>query len=435
VAGESPWEGHRVGTQDYRRILRGLACAGVATFAQLYAPQAVLPDICADLDITPDQAALLISTTTMGLAAGVLAWSWLADRVGRLPAMRWSLTTATALGFGVVICPSFPGMLALRILEGMAIGGLAALALTYLQEEVHPAHTPIAAGAYIAATSVGGLSGRIVAAVVASWCDGWRWGVGASALLAAAGTAGLWLSAPRPRGFTPAAPGHGRAVLRLVVTHLRSAPMVATFAQGFALQGGFVTIFNYLAFRLREAPFGLSTAVTSMLFLAYATGVWSSRRAGRIASRRGRLPVLLGSTAVMMSGALLTMVPSLPVVIAGLLLLATGFFGAHSTASGWTAAQAHVGRAQATSLYNLFYYVGASVLGWVGGIVFVQAGWSATVGMVAGVGLLAAGVAAAFLRSGDGGRGADDGGGLGAGDGGAGGAHDGDGGRGAVSGG
>src|SRR5687767_6722660 len=40
---ETGWEGHAKGSAAYGKILAGLAFAGVATFAQLYSTQAVLP--------------------------------------------------------------------------------------------------------------------------------------------------------------------------------------------------------------------------------------------------------------------------------------------------------------------------------------------------------------------------------------------------------
>jgi hypothetical protein len=65
-----------------------------------------------------------------------------------------------------------------------------------------------------------------------------------------------------------------------------------------------------------------------------------------------------------------------------LLVMTAGFFGAHSIASGWVGARARSGRAQATSLYNLFYYAGSSLFGWLGGLAFL-AGWIGTAVMVA----------------------------------------------------
>lgn len=117
------WEGHARDSAEYRRILIALACAGVATFAQLYSPQGILPLVSRSLDVSADRAALLISAATLGLAAGVLPWSWVADRIGRLAAMRLSLVAATVLGFAVVLCPDFSWILVLRTAEGAALGG------------------------------------------------------------------------------------------------------------------------------------------------------------------------------------------------------------------------------------------------------------------------------------------------------------------------
>ncbi len=377
TGGVGVWQGHARDSREYRRILMALACAGVATFAQLYSPQGILPEIATTLRVTPDRSALLISAATIGLAAGVLPWSWLADRVGRLPAMNASLIAATVLGFAVVVCPSFPGILVLRALEGIALGGLPALAMTYLQEEIHPAHAAVAAGTYVSGTSIGGLLGRIVAAPIGSWL-GWRWGVGTVVVLSALAAVGFMLLTPAPRGFQRMPAAQRDSLPRLVWAKLREPALLVLYAQGFLLMGGFVTIYNYLAFRLTAAPFHLSTTVTSLLFLAYLAGTWSSRRAGAAAGRYGRLGVLLVSIGVMIAGILLTLVPALPFVLAGLVVLTIGFFAAHAIASGWTAARAVVGRAQATSLYNLFYYLGSSVVGWLGGLVFTRFGWDAT---------------------------------------------------------
>ncbi|MFC4244769.1 MFS transporter [Gryllotalpicola reticulitermitis] len=398
AGGAGEWRGHARGSSEYRRILMALACAGIATFAQLYSPQGILPQIASSLRVTPDQSALLISAATIGLAVGVLPWSWVADRIGRLPAMRLSLAAATVLGFAVIVCPSFLGILVLRAGEGIALGGLPALALTYLQEEISPAHSALAAGTYVSGTTVGGLLGRIIAAPAAA-VFGWRGGVGTVVVIAGAATVAFVLLTPAARGFRRAPAEHREPLLRLVGRQLRTPALLTLFAQGFLLMGGFVTLYNYLAFRLQAAPFQLPATITALLFFAYLAGTWSSRRAGSASARRGRLAVLLVSIAVMIAGILLTLVPSLWVIFIGLVVLTAGFFAAHSIASGWTAARAVVGRAQATSLYNLFYYLGSSVVGWAGGVVFTHAGWDATALAVAGLAAIAGCWAAAVLRS------------------------------------
>jgi predicted MFS family arabinose efflux permease len=162
--------------------------------------------------------------------------------------------------------------------------------------------------------------------------------------------------------------------------------------------GGFVAVYNYLGFRLVDDPFGLSSGVVSLVFLAYLAGTWSSARTGRLVGRHGRRRVLLVSTGVMAAGVTATLSGWLPVVLAGLVVLTAGFFGAHAVASGWTPVAAPRARTQAAAVYNLAYYAGSSVFGWLGGVWFALAGWPGTVGMVLALVALAAGLAAAMLR-------------------------------------
>lgn len=388
--GPSPvWSGHPKGSRDYSRILAGLACAGVATFAQLYATQAVLPLMAADLDITAAQAALTISLSTMGLAATVIPWSFLADRIGRVKAMMWGIIAATVLGLLVPLSANFTMLLVLRLLEGMALGGIPAIAIAYLNEEVSKAHAALAAGSYVAGTTLGGLSGRLVAGPVGElW--GWRTSALAVSLLATVAAVVFLVLVPRARGFVPAQAAGLRSAVQTLAAHLRNVRLLAIYAQAFLMMGGFVAVYNYLGFRLSGAPFGLPATVISLIFLAYLSGTVSSRWAAGLTARFGRRNVLLAGLALAVAGLALTLTPSLILILSGLVVFTGGFFAAHSIGSGWTGAIASTGRAQAASLYNLAYYLGSSLLGWAGGLVFQAWGWGALAGAVMALACLTA---------------------------------------------
>lgn len=368
--------GHRRGTGSYARLLAAMFCAGLATFAQLYSPQAVLPAISGDLGIDPASSALLVSAGTAGLAVSVLGWSWLADRAGRVRTMVLAIVLATIVGAAVLLVDNLAVMVALRFVEGAFLGGVAGVAVAYIVEETHPASIAAAAGLYISGTSLGGLSGRIVSGPVTDLTDSWRAGVAAALALAAVAALVFILLVPRPRRFTPSrrslADVSGQAL-----AHLRHPGLVTVFVQAFFLMGAFVTIYNYLGFRLEAPPFGLSPTVTSLLFLSYLAGTWSSTLATRANVRFDRRTVLLGCTGLMLAGLGLTWTASLPVVIVGLVILTAGFFGAHAVASAAAGVLATQGRAQATALYTFFYYAGSSLLGWAGGWLFSAGGWSA----------------------------------------------------------
>lgn len=385
VADDSEWHGHARGSAEYRRILIALGAAGLATFAQLYSPQGLLPMIGRELQVSADRAALTISVSTFALALSVLAWSALADRIGRLPAMRIALIMAACLGLLSPLAPTFEALLILRFVEGVAIGGVPALAVTFLHEEVAAEHTAVAASSYISGTSIGGLLGRLVAAPFADLA-GWRAGMVAVSVMAAFAVVIFLVAVPRARGFRPTQAQHN--VWHGLSANLRDRSMLVLFAQGFLLMGGFVATYNYLTFRLEDPPFDLPVSIIALIFLAYLAGTASARVAGGLAQRYGRRPVLLISVAVMIIGVLITLPDWLPSVLFGLIVLTTGFFAAHSISAGWVGHRATAGPAQATSLYNLAYYGGSSLFGWAGGLAFLL-GWGGTAAMVIALALVA----------------------------------------------
>jgi YNFM family putative membrane transporter len=76
---------------------------------------------------------------------------------------------------------------------------------------------------------------------------------------------------------------------------------------------------------------------------------------------------LRGSFALTLAGALLSICETLPAVLAGSALVTVGFFAGHTTASSWVNKRATDGRAIASAQYLTVYYIGASLLGWLGG--------------------------------------------------------------------
>ena len=153
--------------------------------------------------------------------------------------------------------------------------------------------------------------------------------------------------------------------------------------------GAFVTLFNYIGYRLMLSPWHLSQAVVGLLSVAYLTGTWSSPKAGILSQRYGRGPVMLMFTGVMLLGLLMTLFSSLWLIFAGMLLFSAGFFAAHSVASSWIGPRARRARGQASSLYLFSYYLGSSIAGTLGGVFWHQWGWNGVGGFIAALLLLA----------------------------------------------
>jgi MFS transporter, YNFM family, putative membrane transport protein len=369
-----PWVGHDADSSGYRRILIGLFAAGIATFGQMYSTQGILPTVAHALEVNEASAALTVSTATLGLAVSVLGWSWVADRIGRAPAMKIALSISLVLGLLTPLAPGFTTLLVLRSLEGLALGGVPALAVAYLAEEIHVRHVSLAAAIYISGTTVGGLLGRVITGPFAD-LGGWRLGVTAGGVLSAIAAIIAITLIPPAQGWIRPTGRPTTSVREGVLANLRDPGMLVLYGQAALLMGGFVATYNYLGFRLEREPFGLPVAISSQIFFAYLGGTVSSSVAGRLAATHGRRKVMLTCVVITIAGVVMTLPDNLAMVLTGLVVLTTGFFGAHGVASGWVGARARVGKAQASALYNLFYYGGSSLFGWLLGSAYVVGWW------------------------------------------------------------
>ena len=207
--------GYRVGERGYRRISIALFVAGVATFALLYSTQALLPEFPRAFDVSAAQSTLTVSLTTVGLGVALLLAGPLSEVVGRTRLIHSSLTASAVVGLACAAAPTWEALLGLRLLEGITLAGLPAVATAYLREELHPGTHARAAGLYIGGTALGGMTGRLVTGLVADLA-GWRWALAAIGVVALGCAVAVRVLLPASRNFVPvpARPGVLAAMTR-----------------------------------------------------------------------------------------------------------------------------------------------------------------------------------------------------------------------------
>ena len=373
-------QGLTPGHPGWRSFVWALFLAGFVTFDLVFAPQAFLPTLSAELNLNADTAAISVSATTFGVAAGVLVWASVSDRIGRMRAIRLSLILAFVVAVAVPFLPTIETLLAARFVEGLLLGAAPAVGMAYIAERVDGRWAAQAAGTFVAGNTIGGIVGRIGSGLVADF-GGWRLAFGASTVIAAASIGAFLLLTrqiqDRPPQSTPVSAFAG------IRANLRDPYMISLYLQGFLLMGAFGVIYNYFGYHVQEAPFLVPPAVVSLIFVAYLAGTASSRLSASFVGRFGHLRVILFGISTMIVGLALMLVPSLVVVIVGFVIFTIGTFSAHPVASGLTGQRAQLGRAQATALYQLSWLAGTSFFGWLAGVVFVSAGWTFAVLMVA----------------------------------------------------
>jgi YNFM family putative membrane transporter len=362
------------GTPAFRRTTIALGTAGFSTFALLYSIQPLLPVFSQQFRVSAAGASLSLSLTTGLMAVCMLLASSVSESVGRKPVMVASVLASSGLMILSAMVPQWWQFLVLRAFMGVTLSGLPAVAMAYVAEEIDPRHTGLSMGLYIGGNALGGMSGRLLIGVLADH-TGWRLAILIIGLASTAGNLIFWRILPPSRNFRPRRFSL-ESLTSAFLGHLRDSALLMLFAEGFLLMGGFVAIYNYLGYRLLAPPFDLSQAEVGLIFSAYLVGIFSSAWMGNLGNRLGRRHVLWVGFVIMLVGTALTEARSVILIILGVIVVTFGFFGAHSIASGWVSARARHAKAQASSLYLFFYYLGSSVVGTTGGVFMGHFGWT-----------------------------------------------------------
>ena len=369
------------GTPQFIRVTLALFSAGLATFALLYCVQPILPVLSHEFGVSPASASISLSVSTGLLAVGLLFTGPLSDAIGRKQVMVTALLLASCCTLLSTMMTSWHGILMMRALIGLSLSGVAAVGMTYLSEEIHPSFVAFSMGLYISGNSIGGMSGRLLTGVMTDFF-GWRVAIAVIGCCALAAALMFWRILPDSRHFK-AASLRPKSLFIHFRLHWRDRGLPLLFAEGFLLMGAFVTLFNYIGYRLMMSPWSLSQAVVGLLSVAYLTGTWSSPKAGSMTQRYGRGPVMVSFIGVMLAGLLMTLFSSLWLIFIGMLLFSAGFFAAHSVASSWIGPRARRARGQASSLYLFSYYLGSSIAGTLGGVFWHNWGWNGVGGFIA----------------------------------------------------
>ena len=386
----------RVGTAVFRRINIALFCAGFVTFITLYNVQPLLPLFAKEFGVSPAVASLPLSCATIALALGMLIAGTVSETVGRRALMTVALFLTSLLALVTIFSHSFESLLMLRLLQGLALAGVPSVAMAYLGEEMDAQAIGHAMGLYISGNALGGMTGRIGSALL---CEYVPWHTAITLI----GVISLLLSLVFLRSLPPSTNFHQRPfqasyLFSSLVQHLRDPGLHCLYALAFLSMGGFVSLYNYIGFRLLAAPYHLNQFQVSLIFLVYLLGSFSSGVVGSLIHRFGRPFMIRMTLATMLAGTLITLAGSLVLIVVGVGIFTCGFFSAHAIASSWVGRRARTAKAQASSLYLFSYYLGSSISGTVGGLFWMHYGWNGVAAMIAILIVAAYGVAAMLLR-------------------------------------
>lgn len=355
-------------------------------FATIYITQPVLPIIEAQFAIGPSAASLSVAAVIVGMTLTTLPVGMLADRY---PARHLLVAGACVVAGAGLVCAttaSFPVLVAMRALQGAFVPALTTCIAAWLSRTLPPQALNVAMGTYVSAQVAGGLGGRLLA----GWAFApahWRYAfvtVGAALLVVTLLVA--------PRLAEPARASVARTPSTPLLHLVRRRPQMLAQIAAFGAFGAFSTAFNYFPFYLSRAPWNLSTATITTLYLVYVAGIFMGPFAGRLGNRVGNGAVMAGGAIVLALALSMTLVVSIPLLVASLVGLCAGFFAIHAAAVGALNRSLSGERGKANALYTLFYYAGGAAGIGLGGELYARFGWPGILGVALTMSLLPLGV-------------------------------------------
>ncbi|WP_341502190.1 MFS transporter [Gallaecimonas sp. GXIMD4217] len=347
-----------LGSAAYWRATWALSLGSLLIFFNLYVTQPLLPLLAQRFSLSPLAASWAFNITPAAMACSLLCYGPLSDALGRRGIMLVTMSGVCLCTLALSQADSYPVLLALRALQGLLLGGLPAIAIAYMNDEFEQPALVTAVGLYIGANSLGGIGGRLIGGGLGGWL-GWSDTLLVLGALSLALLAVFWRLLPPSRGFV-AKPLAAKAMAAGLLGHLGRPVLLASYLIGGLNFMVFVNQYSMATFRLAEAPYGLPPSLLGLLFLTYLSGTLASTLSGPLARRWGQPGAMMAGIGLMMAGSLVTLAAPLALIVLGFLLSAFGFFLCHANASSWVSRQAQGAKASASSLYLVFYYLGAS---------------------------------------------------------------------------
>lgn len=365
----------------------GVALGGLTSFFNLYAPQAALPQLAQEFGASAADIGMLMTANALAVAVTAPFAGSISDVLGRKRMITAALIALLIPTIMMGFSDSLNALIFWRFVQGLALPPIFVVTLAYVGDEWPPAEATAVTGLYVSGCTLGGFAGRLLIGVFTDFV-GWRGAFIAEAAFTAVFAAGMIALLPREKNFVRAR-NIGASLLQML-RHLRNPRLIATYAVGFGVLFNFLAVFTYVGFLLAAAPYNLSPSILGLIFVVYLLGTSITPFTGRLIARFGRRPFALGIIALWIVGTLLTLVPSLPVILLGLIIFPTCGFFIQAASTSYVATTARDGVSAAVGLYVGFFYAGGSLGAYLPGLAWERGGWPATVAMVVAVLLVTA---------------------------------------------
>jgi YNFM family putative membrane transporter len=354
-------------------------CATFVAFCTLYTPQPLLPLLANEFSVSPGYAGLLMTVTLLPLGMAPVVYGYFLQAIPAKLMLTVALSLLVLNQFSFYLVNEFWQLIVLRSTQGLLLPAIFTALMTYCASMAPKERIRQTMGWYIAATILGGFSGRIISGYFAS---SFTWQM-------AFVVPGFMLLIPivlLRYARTDAKISFNRldskTISRVLSNHTFRYIYAALFAMFFVYAG----ILNVLPFWLQEIDASITPFQISSLYVGYLIGIPVAIYSERIISlfsddKKGLLTGLLLNAAGLI-GYLITDFVLLYLVM---FAFSAGFFFIHSTLSGLVNHLAIEHKGVVNGLYVSIYYISGALGSWIPTYLYAWSGWYSLVAVFIGV--------------------------------------------------
>ncbi|MBZ9845715.1 MFS transporter [Mesorhizobium sp. CA5] len=360
-----------------------IALIAFLTLVDLFATQAILPSLVMKFGVSRATIGFAVNASTFGMAVAGIAVALFGRGIDRRNGIWISLAILAIPTTLLSQTDNIAVFTLLRVVQGLCMSTAFTLTMAYLAEHFSARQTTSALAAYVTGNVASNFFGRLMSAAVAD-----TFGISTNFLTFAAlnllGAALVWFTLQKTSSMMRADAGEGLARAAWKAP-LRNAELRACFAIGFLILFVFIGTFTYVNFQLVAVPLSLTPMALGAVYFVFLPSMLTTPLAGRVALGLGPKMGVGATLGLAIIGLLLLLAPSLPVVLAGMALVAIGTFLAQAIATGHVSRTASRDRAAASGIYLASYYAGGLAGSFLIGQIYDRVGWTACVIVLAAV--------------------------------------------------
>ena len=334
-----------------------IALIAFLTLVDLFAAQAILPSLVTKFGVSRATMGFAVNASTLGMAIAGVVVALFGRNIDRRNGIWISLAVLAMPTTLLSMTDDITVFTLLRVAQGLCMSAAFTLTIAYLAEHFSPAQATGALAAYVTGNVASNFFGRIMSAAVAE-----SFGISANFLTFAAmnlaGAALVFADAEEDGAYD----GNGRC-------HARNGGLARAFRRSRTAQRLRHRLPHPLRFHRHlhlcefhpDGSAARSLAMSlGLVYFVFLPSMITTPLAGRLARNLGPSRGIALTLAAAIAGLATLLATSLPVVLAGMTLVAAGTFLAQAIATGHVGRTAKRDKAAASGIYLASYYLPAA---------------------------------------------------------------------------